>query len=258
MNAMPDTLILVPGLDGTGQLYYRQVPRLRSRYDVVVHPLRDDATRMDDLVGDLHQAVTRAAKRGGRVTVVGESFGGALALSYALTRPEALSQLVVLNSFAHYGQQRRLRLGRRALRVAPWGVMRVLRRFTTPRLLSPHVEPDERRRYRVLMRQTSRHGYLSRLGILCEYDVRDRLQEIDTPVLFLAADRDHLIPAVEQAQLMAARAPRASVRILEGHGHICLLAPDLDLLTILDEWGQVLSHTGSGPVTHATGHDARS
>jgi hypothetical protein len=26
------------------------------------------------------------------------------------------------------------------------------------------------------------------------------------------------------------------IRILKGHGHICLIAPDLDLAQILDEW----------------------
>jgi pimeloyl-ACP methyl ester carboxylesterase len=55
-------------------------------------------------------------------------------------------------------------------------------------------------------------------------------------VLFLAADRDHLVPAVEQARLMASLAPHATIRVLEGHGHICLIAPDVDLCTILDEW----------------------
>jgi hypothetical protein len=37
---------------------------------------------------------------------------------------------------------------------------------------------------------------------------------------------------------MAARVPDATVQVLEGHGHICLLAPDLDLLQILEDWNQ--------------------
>ena len=35
---------------------------------------------------------------------------------------------------------------------------------------------------------------------------------------------------------MGRLAPRATVRVLEGHGHICLIAPDLNLATIIDEW----------------------
>jgi hypothetical protein len=35
---------------------------------------------------------------------------------------------------------------------------------------------------------------------------------------------------------MAERVPAAAVRVLDGHGHICLIAPDLDLGRILDDW----------------------
>jgi hypothetical protein len=35
---------------------------------------------------------------------------------------------------------------------------------------------------------------------------------------------------------MAARVPGATVRVLDGHGHICLIAPDIDLAAILEAW----------------------
>ena len=47
---------------------------------------------------------------------------------------------------------------------------------------------------------------------------------------------DHLVPAVTQAHYMAERIPGAQVRVLEGHGHICLIAPNVDLGAILREW----------------------
>ena len=59
---------------------------------------------------------------------------------------------------------------------------------------------------------------------------------LEPPVLFLAAEQDHLVPSVAQARYMAERAPRSTLRILEGHGHICLIAPDLDLAAIIGQW----------------------
>jgi len=56
------------------------------------------------------------------------------------------------------------------------------------------------------------------------------------PTLYLAADQDHLIPSVREARYMASRVPGATVRILEGHGHGCFLAPDLNLDQLLEEW----------------------
>jgi hypothetical protein len=41
---------------------------------------------------------------------------------------------------------------------------------------------------------------------------------------------------VEQARLMSSLVPNGTMRVLEGHGHICLLAPDIDLCTIIEEW----------------------
>jgi pimeloyl-ACP methyl ester carboxylesterase len=232
---MADPIVLVPGLDGTGLLFYRQVPLLERRYTVTTHRLRDTAVHIDELVSELDARVTAAAL-GGRVTLVGESFGGALSLTYALAHPARVERLVIVNSFPFFSPQARLWLGYHLLRATPWGVMSIVRQLTAFRMHSRHTGRDDLRRFHALMRATTRDGYLSRLRMLREYDVRGRLGALQAPVLFLAADRDHLVPAVEQARLMASLAPRSTVRVLEGHGHICLIAPDLDLCAIIDEW----------------------
>jgi pimeloyl-ACP methyl ester carboxylesterase len=232
---MSEHLLLVPGIDGTGQLFYRQIPSLERRFRVTAMRLRDDAKTMDDLVVDLHDEVTRVAGDG-RVTLIGESFGGALTLSYALAHPERINRLVILNSFAQFGSQARLWLGYHLLRATPWGMMRIIRQLNARRMHSPQTERDEIRRFHELMRASTRAGYLSRMRILRDYDIRSELPSIAAPVLFLAADRDTLVPAVEQARLMTALTPSATMRVLEGHGHSCLIAPDMNLAAILDEW----------------------
>lgn len=226
-------MVLVPGLDGTGLLFYRQVEYLSSRYRVATLRLRENATAMDTLVADLRQVIQRLDAP---VTLVGESFGGALSLSFALAYPELVERLVILNSFPYFGPQARLWLGYHLLRATPWGMMRIVRQLTAFRMHSPHTHRDELRKFHELMRETTRAGYLSRLSILRTYDVRARLRELRIPTLFLAADCDRLVPAVEQAKLMASLVPGATVRVLEGHGHICLIAPDVDLSAILKEW----------------------
>jgi 3-oxoadipate enol-lactonase len=233
---MKDALILVPGIDGTGKLFYRQIPSLERRFAVTTTRLRDDAETMDELVADLDDEISRVAAGGGRVTLLGESFGGALTLSYALAHPERVERLVVLNSFAHFGSQARLWLGYHLLRATPWGMMRIIRQLNASRMHSPQTERDEIRRFHDLMRAATREGYLSRMRILRDYDVRSQLASLASPVLYLAADRDTLVPSVEQARLMSALTPSATLRVLEGHGHSCLIAPDMDLAAILDDW----------------------
>jgi pimeloyl-ACP methyl ester carboxylesterase len=239
-------LVLVPGMDGTGELFYRQLPLLERSYRVATYALRETASRMDDLVDDLYGIVDRVAGDGRPAIVLGESFGGALALSFALTHPDRVQSLVVLNSFPYFVPQFRLRLAITALRVLPWGLMGVVRRLTAFRLHSPHTSRSEIRQFMTLTRAATQAGYRNRLEALRTYDVRHRLREIAVPTLFVAAECDHLIPSVREGGFMAARVPGARLRVLEGHGHICLIAPDVDLRRILEEWRSVGSERRDG------------
>lgn len=233
---MRGRLILVPGIDGSGLMYHRQVPRLERRFAVTTVRLRDEAVCMSELVDDLHRTVTGEAAGEGPVTLVGESFGGALAMSYALAHPSRVGRLVILNSFACVESRGRLWLAEQLLRATPWRVMPLVRELNARRMYSPQTGRDEIRLANQLLGASTRQGYRSRIGMLRQYDLRPHLSKLAAPVLFLAADRDTLVPSVAQAHLMRSLAPRATLRILEGHGHSCLVAPDLDLAAILDEW----------------------
>ena len=229
-------LLYVPGIDGTGKLFYRQRPSLEARFRVATYRLRESAATMEVLIDDLDQ-VLDAVPDSSPTWLVGESFGGALAMSYALARPTSVHRLVILNSFPHFDPQFRLRLVILGLRVIPGPVMTWVRRLTAFRLHSRHTHRAEIKRFMRLTATTTRAGYLNRLRILRTYDVRARLADLAVPTLFLAADRDRLVPSVRQATIMRDLAPASTVHVLPGHGHICLIAPDLNLIDIIEPWG---------------------
>ena len=234
-------LIFVPGLDGTGLLFYRQVRLLSHRYRVITYRLRDEAPDMATLVADISRHLDRTVPDGSPVVMVGESFGGALAMTFALAHPERVRELVILNSFARITPQIKLHLAIGGLHLVPWRTMQLVRRLTAWRLQSPHTHRDDIQRFLMLTSSTTRIGYLNRLRILTQYDLRERLPELKVPTLYLAADQDHLIPSVSQATFMSARAPQARMRLLRGYGHGCFLAPDMDLNQLLQEWADTRS-----------------
>lgn len=231
-----DALVFVPGINGSGDLFYRQVPLLERTYRVATYSLRDEADELDVLVEDLARVVDRAAPTEHRAIVVGESFGGAVALSFALKYPERVSALVILNSFPRFSQQVRLNLAIAGLTLVPRNTMPLARRATAWRLHSPQTPRAEIKRFLALTATTTHEGYINRLRLLRTYDVRGRLHELAMPTLFLAAERDHLVPSVREAQYMAGRVPTSAFRVLAGQGHICLIAPDLDLAKIIGDW----------------------
>ena len=231
-----EALVLVPGMDGTGQLFYRQTPSLSESFRTATYALRSNARTMDMLVDDLSCVIDTIAPETRRAVVVGESFGGALAMSFALARPEQVSALVVLNSFPYFSPQFRLRLARYGLALLPWGAMPLIRRATAFRLHSAHTHREEIRRFMELTASADREGYINRLQLLMSYDIRDRLPDLQPPALFLAAEQDHLVPAIQQAQLMVSRVPHGTLRVLHGHRHVCLIAPDINLAQMVTAW----------------------
>ncbi|HEU4671275.1 MAG TPA: alpha/beta hydrolase, partial [Candidatus Limnocylindrales bacterium] len=172
-----------------------------------------------------------------RWAVLGHSFGGHVALEYALRYPGRVSRLVLLDTAAAswWGQVNAMDvLAGRGYR--PTTVARA-RRFYNGRL-----EPSEFARISLrlvsaydsrfslvrLAREMLEGGWRMRprpqalieagRHLLPGWTVMDRLGEIAVPTLVLAGHDDFLFPPESQA-LLAAGIPNASLRIIERAGH---------------------------------------
>jgi pimeloyl-ACP methyl ester carboxylesterase len=229
-------VVFVPGINGTGDLFYRQLPRLEPTFTVATYAIRDDAPDHDVLADDLAAVIDAIAPAQRRAMVIAESFGGTVALACALRHPDKVSALVIVNSFCWFASKARLRLSIAGMTVVPWKALPFFRRLSGSGMHSPSTPKEDRQRQIVLTSSTSREAYLNRLRLLMTFDVRDRLGDIRQPALFLASEHDHVVPSVEQARYMSSRVPSGEMRILTNHGHACLVAPDLDLATIVRDW----------------------
>lgn len=237
VDATDPPVVLVPGIDGTALLFYRQLPLLAERFDVIAFPLPNldpPAMTMGTLADDLAALVTEVSDTG--AILCGESFGGALAMTTALRYPEVVRGLVIVNSFPRIAQRIKLRAAPLLLRAMPWGAMPFVRRYTSARLHSPHALPEDLAEFRERAKQIDRDAYIRRLEILQDFDIRERLHEIATPTLFLAGDVDRLLPSVHWARYMHARVGPSQLQVLEGYGHVCLINHDLDLCALIGPW----------------------
>lgn len=168
--------------------------------------------------------------------VLGHSFGGNVALEYALRYPDHISHLLLLDTCgdAWWVQHNAPEiLARRAYRAA---TVEAARRFYNGRLTPQEVRPIVFKfigayyhrlgpwtlaravvaGLRIRMRPEASVFCFKRL--LTRWTVMDRLNEIEVPTLVLAGRDDFLFPPEHQA-ILADRLPRARLAIIERAGH---------------------------------------
>ncbi|HKY05415.1 MAG TPA: alpha/beta hydrolase [Blastocatellia bacterium] len=226
-------LLFVAGIDGTGELFFKQAAHLACSFRVVSFRLREGSGfTYDDLADDCAAIVRDLGER--QATVVAESFGGAVAFSFALRYPEMVERLVIINSFARFPNRLLIKAAARIAPRVPLRLMWYLRKTAnTLGLLVDGVKREDRRRFFEVIRTVNREGYARRLRLIAELDLEERLAEIKAPTLFIAGDKDLLIRSVKEAQLMAARMPNASIKVMAGAGHACLLGDRVRLADLL-------------------------
>ena len=169
--------------------------------------------------------------------VLGHSFGGHVAVEYALRYPDSLSHLVLLDSGgdSRWSQQNapdllakrgyspeKVQLVRRFFngQIAPNQMMPALMRFGSAYYHRPSLLLIAKEMIRGEWRTKIRPEALIFAGrhLFKGWTVMDRLGEIKVPTLVMAGRDDFLFPPEHQAEL-AAGIPGASLRIIERAGH---------------------------------------
>lgn len=225
--------LLIPGLDGTGRLFGLQLTTLEARYRVRAWKFRSGSGyELDDLVEDLADGTREAAP--GSVAVVGESFGGAVAISYVLACPDRVRLLALVNAFPLYRRLLRINLACRLSPMLLWPGIRGLKDLIADRILvSEGVTGPGRQLYHDVIRGLDMAGYRQRLEIIRRVNLVDRLQDIGVPTLLFASGRDKLVPSVAEARFMAARIANSRLYEFPRAGHGLLLTPGFQLADYL-------------------------
>jgi pimeloyl-ACP methyl ester carboxylesterase len=229
-------LVYIPGLDGTGQLFFKQSPYLDEDYRVVSIRLRDHGRfTYEDLADDVAAAIRQRGEE--RATVAAESFGGGVALTFALRYPQMVERLVIVNSFPRYRQRARIELGAWLAARIPFSLAWPVRKFASLiGLFVDCVPAEDRRHFFQATRTITGEAYARRLQLIAELDIEDRLSEITAPTLLIGCKKDLLVRSVSEAHLMAARMPHAQVKIFRDAGHACLLGDRVRLADVMKEW----------------------
>jgi pimeloyl-[acyl-carrier protein] methyl ester esterase len=180
-------LALLPGLDGTGELFAPFVEALGAN---AVRIIRYPANRAMNYAE--HEECARAQlPQNEDFVLLAESFSGPIGISIAAAPPPGLKGLILCVTFASNPHPMYAPL--RAL-------MRVLPAPKLPTALAAHWlfpgrgTPELRRAHSDAMRRVSARTIAARVAAILAVDVRGLLARIAVPMLYMRANQDRLIP----------------------------------------------------------------
>jgi pimeloyl-ACP methyl ester carboxylesterase len=197
-------LALLPGLDGTGDMFAPFVAALGGRDVRIVRYPAQGAMNYAD-----HEHYARSQlPQDGDFVLLAESFSGPVGISIAATPPTRLKGLILCATFASnphpmfgplHGLVRVLPAPKFPTALAAWW------------LFPGRGTPELRRAHAAAMRRVSARTISARVAAILAVDVRGLLARIAVPMLYMRASLDRLIP------------PAAGLAILN-------LRPDVELV----------------------------
>ncbi len=138
---------------------------------------------------------------GGPFGYAGDSVGGGVGLQLLLDAPDRVSGAVLLCTGAQIGDAATWsgRMGQVSVSGTPVMVSGSAERWFAPGFLER--EPDRASALLHALQDADDQGYVQVCGALAEFDVRDRLHEITTPVLAVAGSHDVSTPAAKLREI---------------------------------------------------------
>ena len=228
-------VILIPGITEFKEEFVSQFHGLSNSYRIISYDLRRGLKRLSDytpdlLVEDLRRLMTALGLDG--AVLCGHSFGGLVAMEFALRHPDLAKALVLVSSYhsppsilpadlvswtSSAGHPFHKALGTKfKLQIA-----RLLGRKTSGTV----AMTDEVHAVRTVARQaarTSRTTISQRVRIIQKADLCYRLPELEMPTLVIAGAKDRSV-FLSSAQELYEDIPNASLEVIEGAGHFCFL-----------------------------------
>jgi len=198
-------------------------------------------------VADRMAEAVREAAGGGEVIVLGNGYGGFVALQMAIRHPGIATRLIFADCGAAFSDEGRQAFRNMAAASKARGLQAItdvaMRRLFAPEFQASH--PDLMRDRREAFLKTDPDVFRAACGDLAELDLRPELAKVAVPALVLVGEHDEATPPPMSREL-AALLPDARLKIIAGCAHVPQLqSPEIFLDAIGDFLNSVGKSSGS-------------
>jgi 3-oxoadipate enol-lactonase len=217
------------------------VPKLSQSFPVIVPELpgfgasRAVGGGLAEVADRMAEAVQDAAE-GREAIVLGNGYGGFVALQMAIRHPGLASRLILADCGAAFSEEGRQAFRNMAAASKAKGLSAItdvaMRRLFAPEFQAQH--PDLMRDRREAFLRSDPETIQAACAALAGLDLRPELGRVSVPVLVLVGEHDEATPPPMSREL-AALLPNARLKIIAGCAHVPQLqAPDVFLDAIGD------------------------
>jgi len=218
---------IVPKLSQSFRLIVPELPGFGGSRAVSGN-LADVADRMAEFVKD--------AAGGDEAVVLGNGYGGFVALQMAIRHPNIAAKLILADCGAAFSENGREAFRNMAAASSARGLPVItdvaMRRLFAPEFQQKH--PDLMRDRREAFLRTDPEVFQAACAALAELDLRPELAQVKVPVLVLVGEHDEATPPPMSREL-AAGLPDARLEIIPGCAHVPQLqSPEVFLDAIGD------------------------
>jgi 3-oxoadipate enol-lactonase len=187
-------------------------------------------------VADRMAEAVRDAAAGQQPIVLGNGYGGFVALQMAIRHPDIASKLILADCGAAFSEEGRQAFRNMAAASKAKGLVAItdvaMRRLFAPEFQAAH--PDIMRDRREAFLKTDPEVLQAACAQLAELDLRPELSKVKMPVLVLVGEHDEATPPPMSHEL-AAGLPNAYLEIIPGCAHVPQLqSPAIFLETLGD------------------------
>jgi len=245
-SGMP--VVFIPGITELKEAYAFQFRGLQDSYRIISYDVHRGLKRsadytLDLLVNDLHNLLD--ALKLSSTAICGHSFGGLIAMRFAIRFPERTNALVLVSAFpvSPESHQERL-LGWISSAGHPFHkslgtsfkvhISRLLGRKTSG-VLAMQDQIAAVRAIAAQATKVSRATINQRMRIIQKTDFRPVLSQIQSPTLVVVGAKDRSF-FLSSAQELYESIPDASLEVVEGSGHFCFLTRHDQFNAAVDEF----------------------
>lgn len=221
------TLVLLPGMDGPGDLFEPLLQSLPRNLSVIVvrYPTQDLLN-----YSQLGAIAEEALPSEGPLILLGESFLGPIAIALATKLGGRVSALILCCTFARSPSKFLKRIAPLS-RLVPFELAPIW--ATAPILLGSNASLELRDLLRMALHKVSPAVLRGRLREIATVDVTQQLLTCEMPILYLCATQDALVSSASMDEMLML-CPSIRVANLEGPHCLLQMSPSLAANAILD------------------------